>query len=85
MTLEERKNPDVLDGRRRIRVAKGSGTSIEQVNHLLKQFREMRNMMRNLGSGRMGGMLGSMLGKIPGMGEFLNPHNSSAQNQKRRT
>lgn len=84
MTIAEREDPDILDGRRRIRVAKGSGTSIEQVNHLLKQFREMRNMMRNLSSGRMGGMLGNMLGKIPGIGEFLQPQHSSAQKNKKR-
>lgn len=79
MTPEERENPELMDGRRRMRIAKGSGTSIEEVNHLLKQFREMRNMMRNLNLGKMGGMLG----KIPGLGGMLPPRRSSAQKKKK--
>jgi signal recognition particle subunit SRP54 len=46
MTPEERNNPAVLNGNRRQRIAKGSGTSIQEVNKLIKQFDEMRKMMR---------------------------------------
>ncbi len=46
MTPEERTNPSVLNGSRRIRIAKGSGTNIQEVNKLIKQFDEMRKMMR---------------------------------------
>ena len=46
MTPEERTNPAVLNGSRRLRIAKGSGTSIQDVNKLIKQFDEMRKMMR---------------------------------------
>lgn len=53
MTLEERENPDILNGSRRKRIANGSGTSIQEVNNLLKQFNEMRKMMRNMN--KMGG------------------------------
>lgn len=56
MTPYERKNPDVIDGSRRKRLAKGSGTSVEQVNGLLKQFKEMRKMMKKINkfSGKKG-------------------------------
>lgn len=46
MTVEERKNPAVLNGSRRTRIAKGSGTTIQDVNKLLKQFEDMRKMMK---------------------------------------
>ncbi len=48
MTREERENPDILSGNRRNRIAKGSGTSIQQVNNLLKQFEDMRKMMKSM-------------------------------------
>jgi signal recognition particle subunit SRP54 len=46
MTPEERSNPALLDGSRRNRIAKGSGTSVQEVNRLLKQFEETRKMMK---------------------------------------
>jgi signal recognition particle subunit SRP54 len=48
MTPEERINPDVVDGSRRARIAKGSGTTPTQVSNLLKQFKEMRKAMKGL-------------------------------------
>ena len=45
MTPFERENPDAIKGTRRQRIAKGSGTSLQEVNRLLKQFEEMRKMM----------------------------------------
>ena len=54
MTPEERSNPNVMDGSRRARIAKGSGTSVQEVNQLLKQFEETRKMMRMM-TGGMGG------------------------------
>jgi signal recognition particle subunit SRP54 len=53
MTLYERENPDVISGSRRKRIADGSGTSIQQVNNLLKQFEDMRKMMKTMN--KMGG------------------------------
>ena len=47
MTPEERKNPSILKASRKIRIAKGSGRSVEEVNRLLKQFEEMKRMMKN--------------------------------------
>lgn len=55
MTKKERANPDIIDGNRRKRIAAGSGTSIQQVNNLMKQFADMRKMMRSMsqiGSGK---------------------------------
>jgi signal recognition particle subunit SRP54 len=48
MTPMERANPDIINGTRRKRLAKGSGTDIQQVNNLLKQFNEMRKMMKKM-------------------------------------
>jgi signal recognition particle subunit SRP54 len=53
MTPYERRHPEAIKGSRRLRIAKGSGTSVQQVNQLVKQFGEMRKMMRGLQSGRM--------------------------------
>ncbi len=52
MTLEERRNPDIINGSRRKRIAKGSGTTVEELNQLLKQFIEMRTMMRQISTGK---------------------------------
>jgi signal recognition particle subunit SRP54 len=46
MTSQERRNPQVIDGSRRRRIARGSGTSVQEVNLLLKQFDSMKKMMR---------------------------------------
>jgi signal recognition particle subunit SRP54 len=53
MTIHERANPDVINPSRKTRIASGSGTSIQQVNQLLKQFEEMRKMMKTMN--KMGG------------------------------
>lgn len=53
MTPEERKDPEVINGSRRKRIAQGSGTSIQEVNRLLKQFRQTKKMMKQLNSGKM--------------------------------
>jgi signal recognition particle subunit SRP54 len=53
MTPWERRHPEAIKGSRRLRIAKGSGTSVQQVNQLVKQFGEMRKMMKGLQSGRM--------------------------------
>ena len=55
MTLEERKNPSLMNGTRRSRVAKGSGRTISEVNRLLEQFREMQKMMKKATAAPQGG------------------------------
>lgn len=52
MTPEEREHPEILNGSRRQRIACGSGTSIQKVNQLLKQFDQMKKMMKNLNKGK---------------------------------
>ncbi len=53
MTPDERRRPELIKGSRRLRIAKGSGTSVQQVNQLVKQFGEMRKLMRGLAQGKM--------------------------------
>ena len=53
MTPEERRRPELIKGSRRLRIAKGSGTSVQQVNQLVKQFDQMRKVMRQIGRGKM--------------------------------
>ncbi len=52
MTPEERRNPRIIKGSRKKRIANGSGTSVQEVNMLLSQFRQMQRMMKQLGKGR---------------------------------
>jgi signal recognition particle subunit SRP54 len=61
MTRKERQNPDILDGSRRRRIAAGSGTTVQDVNMLVKQFRDMQRMMKQMGI--MGGRSKSKQGK----------------------
>jgi len=60
MTVEERRNPRVINASRKRRIARGSGTTVQDVNTLLGQFRQMQRMMKQLASGRGRGLL-SML------------------------
>jgi len=62
MTMDERRRPDILNGSRKRRVAKGSGTSVQEVNQLIHQFRDMQRMMKQFGKGGRGG-LGALMGK----------------------
>ncbi|HDJ32482.1 MAG TPA: signal recognition particle protein [Bacteroidetes bacterium] len=64
MTPDERENPGLLNGSRRKRIAEGSGTSIQEVNRLVKQFEDTRKLMRSMTQGKK---LGKMMGKMPGM------------------
>jgi signal recognition particle subunit SRP54 len=52
MTVEERENPGVLNGSRRKRIADGSGTDVQEVNRLIKQFAETRKMMQVVSQGK---------------------------------
>ncbi|MFN4084362.1 MAG: signal recognition particle protein [Spirosomataceae bacterium] len=62
MTPKERENPDMIDGNRRKRIALGSGTSIQEVNNLLKQFDQMRKVMKKMNKMQAGGRMGRMFG-----------------------
>ena len=62
MTPRERANHMIINGARRRRIAKGSGTSVQEVNSLLKQYAQARKMMKSFTGG--GGFLGKRLGKL---------------------
>ncbi len=64
MTPKERENPDILNGNRRKRIAAGSGTDIQQVNNLLKQFEDMRKMMKSMNKMGAGGKIPNLKGMM---------------------
>ncbi len=66
MTRAERNDPSVLNGSRRARIARGSGTSIQEVNKLVKQFEDVRKMMKTMAGGR--GRLPRGMKLPPGLG-----------------
>ncbi len=65
MTPRERKSPDILNARRRQRIARGSGTTVAEVNTLLQKFNQMRKLMKNAGK------MKKMLARVPGAGNHL--------------
>lgn len=69
MTPRERENPEILNKSRRERIARGSGTTIQEVNRLVKQFDQTRKMMKMVTGSKMGKMMGQMakMPKMPGM------------------
>ena len=62
MTKDERKRPEILNARRRQRIARGSGTTVTEINTLLRQFDQMRKLMKNAGK------MKKMLARVPGAG-----------------
>jgi len=84
MTLEERRNPKLIDGSRRLRIANGSGVSTSEVNALLKQFDEVQKMMKGLGGkvlGRKGkkGKKGKKGGRVTPKGPQLTLPNDAGK------
>jgi signal recognition particle subunit SRP54 len=75
MTPKERRNHEIINGSRRRRIAAGSGTTVQDVNNLLKQYQQARKMMRHFTGGLQGGMLPKRLAKMklppgfPGFGD----------------
>jgi signal recognition particle subunit SRP54 len=59
MTLSERARPDIINGSRRRRIATGSGTTVQEVNQLLAQFKQMQKLMKRMGKGGLPSMLGA--------------------------
>ncbi|MCC6737571.1 MAG: signal recognition particle protein [Planctomycetia bacterium] len=58
MTVDERRHPEIIDGSRRKRIARGSGRTLPEINNLLKQFKDLRKMMKGFGSGKFARMMG---------------------------
>jgi signal recognition particle subunit SRP54 len=65
MTPHERRFPGIIKGSRKRRIAAGSGTQVQDVNRLLKQFTQMQKMMKKMGKGGMGKMMRGMKGQFP--------------------
>jgi len=88
MTPLERRNPDILKASRKKRIAAGSGVNVEQVNRLLKQHRQMADMMKMMGSAGakrgMMGKLGQMMGMGGGMPMPTPEHRGDAERDRRR-
>lgn len=68
MTMKERRNPEIIKGSRKKRIASGSGTQVQDVNRLLKQFTQMQKMMKKMQKGGMKGMMRNMQGMMGGLG-----------------
>jgi len=68
MTKKERRHPDLLNGSRRARIARGSGTQPADVNRLLKQYMQMEKMMSKLSGGGIKGLMRQMGAAMKGMG-----------------
>lgn len=68
MTLAERESPDIINASRKKRIAVGSGTSIQEVNRLLKQFEEMKKMVKQMTNMQQ---KGKKKGKMPGFDSFF--------------
>jgi signal recognition particle subunit SRP54 len=68
MTIEERRSPRVINGSRKRRIARGSGTSVTEVNDLLSQFRQMQRLMKQMGGGGKRGGRGGMRGLLSMLG-----------------
>jgi signal recognition particle subunit SRP54 len=62
MTPRERRNPGIIDGSRRRRIAGGSGVQVQDVNRLLKQFQEMQRVMKSMKGGRLRALMGALKG-----------------------
>ncbi len=67
MTPDERRDPNILNGRRRRRIAEGSGTRLQDVNAIVKQFGELQKMMKQLSGGKLGRRMPPGLGGMPGL------------------
>ena len=68
--MQEWRNPDVLNGSRKRRITQGSGTSIQDLNRLIKQHKQMQRVMKKMKGGKMANMLRGMGGMNPPGGGF---------------
>jgi signal recognition particle subunit SRP54 len=83
MTLEERRDPDIIDGSRRRRIAKGCGVDLMEVSSLIKTFERTRQMMKSLSGGAMGGFKSLLTGKMD-MASMMNSGKKIKQRSHRK-
>ena len=100
MTPEERQNPDIISQSRRRRIARGCGQTLAEVNQMIKQFNQSRDMMSQMSNGKTGGMKKMMRqmqqmgggGGMPGMPgmpamndrDFMTPEQIQAENEQKK-
>ena len=65
MTAKERHRPDVIDGSRKRRIARGSGVQVQDVNRLLKEFQQMQKVMKQFSKGGLKGLMRQFGGRMP--------------------
>jgi signal recognition particle subunit SRP54 len=70
MTMKERRNPDILNGSRKRRITQGSGTTLQDLNRLIKQHKQMQKVMKKMKGGGMANMLRGLGGRMPPGGGF---------------
>jgi len=76
MTLEERRRPEIIDGKRRLRISHGSGTTVQQVNQVLEMRKQMERMLKQMNSsGKM---------RLPGPGGAIEPARRTAKARRKR-
>jgi signal recognition particle subunit SRP54 len=84
MTPQERKLPRLIDGRRRLRIARGSGTTVQQVNQLLEARKQMEKMMKGMSKGKMP-VLPGMEAAANGPGLTARPGSSSRKKKRKKS
>jgi signal recognition particle subunit SRP54 len=84
MTPLERRNHKVLDGSRRKRIARGSGTSVQEVNEMIREYEDMRRMMRMVTTGGFGALAGGMGGRMAGALGGMKPKRKVKKKKKGR-
>jgi signal recognition particle subunit SRP54 len=84
MTPHERAVPHVIDGKRRQRIAHGSGTTVEDVNQLLEGRKQMERMMKQMGKGKLPAMPGQAPAAVPGRSATRKPSSTRKRKKKSR-
>ena len=84
MTLQERREPDIIDASRRRRIAKGCGRDLQDVAGLIKTFKRSRDMMKSLSGGAMGGFKSLLSGKTDMLGAMAGGGRKIKQRSKRK-
>src|SRR5437588_3998238 len=84
MTPQERRLPRLIDGRRRLRIARGSGTTVQQVNQLLEARKQMEKMMKGMSKGKMPALPGMEAAGAAANGPGLTPRPGSSSRKKKR-
>ena len=83
MTLEEREDPDILNGKRRRRIADGAGTTVQEVNKFIKKYTDTKLVMKSMMSGK--GAIGKMMKNVMKNAENMDPNNMTEEDIKKLT